>query len=196
MSTISKAYELFVNGKLPGGRESLLKSLTDGNAISENPVWMQGDKCLVHVYFRDPGLPGASATGMTLDESFSMILSGALPSAPTVSLFSVLDWTKKGETDVYYEGTIDLDTIPLQSAFSADSAAEELEVRVDIEVRNPGNTTRITYRANVSVSRQIYAGETAPGSVAAPAALLTSPDSSIWQLGVNNDGQPTCIKIL
>ena len=195
MSTISKAYELFINGNLPGGRDALLKSKTDGNAISEKPVWMQGDKCLLHLYFRAPGEPGANSTSLDLGESFSMVLSGALPAAPTVPLFSVSDWAKKGEADYYYEGVLDLATNPLETAFAADTSATELKVAVDIEVRDPGDTTRITYRANLSISRQTYAGQAAPGAVALPAALLTAPDGGVWQLGVDNLGEITKTKV-
>ena len=149
----------------------------------EKPCWMQGDKCLVHLYFRKPGDPGEDSASLSLDESFSMVLSGSLASDRTTPLFSVSSWSKKGDTDVYYEGTIDLNTQALADAFAAD------------KVPNPGNTERITYRANIIVSRQSYSGETAPGSVALPAALLTSPDGDIWRLGVGNDGEITGTKI-
>jgi hypothetical protein len=195
MSTIAKAYELFINGKLPGGRNALLKSKTDGNAISEKPIWMQGDKCLIHLYFREPGAPGSNSSSLSLDESFSMVLSGSLQASPATPLFSVSAWTKQGEADVYYEGTLNLGTIPLDAAFAQDSTATELQIPVDIEVRDFGNTIRITYRANISISRQMYAGEAAPGAVALPAALLTSPDGSTWQLGVSDVGEPTFTKV-
>jgi hypothetical protein len=195
MSTISKAYRLVINADLPGGRNSLLKAIDDGNSISETPIWMQGDKCSIRCYFRTPGDPGEPSTSIELDAGFTMVLSGVLKDTPADSLFTVSAWTKEGEGDVYYLGALDLNTIALNAAFAANADADQLDVLVDIEIRDAGNTEWITYRAEIAIARQAYAGEMAPSPVLYPFGNLTAPDGGIWQVGVTNDGQPTFTKV-
>ena len=191
MSNISMAYQLVINGDLPGGLNSLLKSISEGNPISVMPVWMQGDECSLRCYFRTPGAPGAASVSVELTEGFSMIVSGVLKDSPGDPLFLVSSWTKQGSTDVYYQGTINLNTVPLAAAFEANTDLDQLNVSVDIEVRNAGDTQRITYRADIAIARQAYSGEADPEAIDYPAAILVAPDGSRWRQGINNDGQPT-----
>lgn len=194
MSILSKAYVLVINGDLPGGRNSLLKSITEGNPSSEEPIWMQGDVCDLHLYFRTMGDVGQDTTSIDLGEDFSMILAGSLEKTPDVNLFMVSQWTKEGDEDVYYAGTLQLDTEAIEAAFESEKS-DELSVLIDIEVRDTANTKRISYRIRISIARQVYSGQTVPGTLEYPAAIMTAPDGSKWQLGIDNNGEITKTKV-
>ena len=93
-------------------------------------------------------------------------------------------------------GTLNLNTSEIETAMVGINYGGSIDLYIDIEVRDAGNTERLTYRATAKLYKQIYAGETAPSIVTLPPAILTSPDGSYWQLGVSNDGQPTFTRVL
>lgn len=185
MSTVNRAYVLVINANLPGGRNSLIKSITDGNPISEKPYLMCGDCVPLHVYFREPGDPGEAPAAAELEAGTVIVMSGSMADSPYTSLFVAAGFALTGE---YYHATLDLNTPAMRSALESQ---DTVDVAIDIECRNAANTARITYRADVTVCKQVFDSATVPTSL----AVVAAPDGSVWMVGVTNDGQTACTSV-
>jgi hypothetical protein len=184
MTTVNRAYSLAINANLPGGRNSLLKDSTDSNPISEKPYLMCGDSVPLRLYFRIPVL-GANSTTAELEAGSVIVLCGTLAETPYTNLFVVSGFALSSE---YYTADINLNVAPVIAALAT---ASTIDVSIDIEVRNATNTARITYRADVVLCKEGFNSDTVSTSL----AVVASPDGSIWQVGVTNEGQPTCLSV-
>jgi hypothetical protein len=185
MSTVNRAYTLVINASLPGGRNSLLASITDGNPISEKPCLMCGDCVPLRVYFRVPGAPGENSVAATLEEGTVIVMSGYLAEAPFTPLFTAAGFALSGE---FYQATLDLNKAAIRSALESQ---DTIDVAIDFECRNAANSSRITYRANVTLYKEVFDSSSVPTSL----GVVASPNGSVWLIGVTNDGQPQCTAV-
>ena len=185
MTTLNRAIKWYINGDLPGGRNALLDGLT-ANPINLKPSLMQGDALLIHLYFRAPGAVGSATTAVSLAAGYTLYLVGKVASAIGTGsvLFNVSDWT---DGEDYYQGTLNLNTAAINAAFAAESGKDAIDVSVDIEYRDAGNTERVTYRADIQLCRQVYQGtEAAP----TPSVVLglESPSGYVFRLSISDEG--------
>jgi hypothetical protein len=189
MTTLNRAIKWYINGDLPGGRNALLEGITP-NPPNIKPALMQGDQTAIQLYFRKMGAVGVDTTAYTLDAGYTLYLVGKLASAldDGAVLFSVSSWTSPGEGEEHYSGTLNLNTAEIDAAFAATTESDTIDVSVDIEYRDAGNTERVTYRADIQICRQVYQGSEA---VPTPNLLNTfeSPGGYIFQLSITDDGQ-------
>lgn len=189
MTTLNRAFNLYLNSTLPGGRNALLEG-TSSNPPNVIPSFMEGDRFALRLYFRVPVL-GALSTPIDLAANYSLVLSGKLNGSLKTSpeLFRTSDWVKGGD---YYEGVLDLNT-PAMLAAMATETGDDIAVAIDIEYRDQFNQERMTFRADVIVSRQVYAGGMAPSTLAT--TYLQSPDGSTWQVTIDDNGQRSVTKV-
>lgn len=185
MTTLNRAIKWYINGDLPGGRNALLDGLT-ANPINLKPSLMQGDALLIQLYFRAPGAVGSPTTAVSLAAGYTLYLVGKV--AEDIGsgdvLFNVSDWTDGSD---YYQGTLNLNTAAINAAFAAQSGIDAIDVAVDIEYRDAGNTERVTYRADIQLCRQVYQGtEAAP----TPSVVLglESPSGYVFRLSITDEG--------
>jgi hypothetical protein len=181
MTTLNRAIKWYINGDLPGGRDALLDGVT-ANPPMLKPALMQGDTCAIKLYFREPGDVGEDTTQYQLAAGYSLALVGKLSGAINTGsvLFSVTSWTVDGES---YAGVLNLDTPALAEAFQAATDEDTLDVSVDIEYRDAANVERLTYRVEIQVCRQVYAG-----LAAQPYVPMLSPSGYRWLLAVDDEG--------
>lgn len=187
MTELARTVSFYINGDLPGGHNALLDGLT-ANPPNVKPTLMQGDKCLLQLYFRQPGVPGADTTAYELADGFTLRLVGKpADDIKTGSVLCEITAFEQGESEAeYYEGTLDLTTQALIDAFG-ESASDTIDVALDIEYRDAGNTERLTYRADVQICRQVYQGDeaTPTPSVSFP---LESPGGYVFSVTVSDEG--------
>jgi hypothetical protein len=189
MTTLNRAIKWYINGDLPGGRNAMLDGLT-ANPPQLKPALMQGDTLPLQLYFRQPGLVGADTTALTLAAGYTLYLVGKLASEidSGAALFAISTWTSPGEGQEYYAGTLNLNTEAIAAAFAASGAGDTLDIAVDIEYRDAGNTERCTYRADVQLFRQVYQGaEVLP----TPSATypFVSPSGYVFEQTIDDNGQ-------
>jgi len=191
MAELSRVYSLYINGDKPGGLNALLSGKTSSQII-ETPAFMQGDRFALRLFFRKPGATlNDASTAYELPATFSLVLSGKLATAIKTgsNLILVSTWTKTGTgDDVYYSGSMDMNTAELTAAFET-ASADTLSVYVDIEVRDATNSERTTYRVPVTVYRQVYDGQMEPSPLGYPEIVMVSPNGSYWKVGVADTGQ-------
>jgi hypothetical protein len=201
MATAIPEINLFLDYAKPGGLEPLLASFKS-RPVYTRPAVMAGDVCKLRLYFR---IVGATAESDSTEETLpagSTIVVAAKPAsnlAATSLLFCASTFTEVSGISgaKCYEGEINLSTAEIVSAMALLApTADRITARVDIEVRNAGNTSRVTYQTSVDIFRQVYSGETAPSTVTLPPSVLTAPDLSQWQLTIGNDGQLSATRIL
>lgn len=188
MTTLNRAISLYINGDLPGGRNALLEGLT-ANPPNQKPCLMQGDACPLRVFFRKPGAVGDATTAYTLEEGYTLYLVGKLSAELKTGdvLFSVNAWTSPGEGEEFYSGVLNLSTEELDAAFEA-ATSGTLDVAIDIEYRNAGNTERVTYRADVQLCRQGYQGSE-PVPTPNVAFALVSPSGYVFSITIDDHGE-------
>jgi hypothetical protein len=195
-TTLNRILELVINGDLPGGSNSLLKSKTSSAAIDTRIKFIAGNRFTLRLYFRKPSTSiGGAPTIYELATPNSMVLSGKKDTGNIDGdeLFSILDWVKLGTGDTaYYQGILDLETAPILALFA--SGPDEVPVSVDIVVRDAINSERITWRAEITLCRRVYAGTGIPPSTLS-ASYLQSPDGSTWQVAIDDNGQASWTKV-
>jgi hypothetical protein len=194
-TTLNRVLELVINGDLPGGANATLDSKTSGKTPSIRPRWMAGDACPLNLYFRKPATAiGAASTVYALSTPMSLVLSAKKDEQNIEGdeLFRISDWAVigSGET-IYYQGSLDLTTVALASLFA--SGSDEVPVSVDIEYRDAANSSRLTWRAELTLCRQVYSGGIPPSSLSS--SYLQSPDGSLYQITVDDAGEIQKTKI-
>jgi hypothetical protein len=194
MATLTRDISIFIDGSRSGGLEAVL----DGKASTQRAyphALMAGDSCVLNIYFRQRSTANSASTAYELPSGSTLVVAGRTTSGNL--LFVSSDFVVSGTSDdVRMAGTLNLNTSEIETAMVGINYGGSIDLYIDIEVRDAGNTERLTYRATAKLYKQIYAGETAPSIVTLPPAILTSPDGSYWQLGVSNDGQPTFTRVL
>lgn len=140
---------------------------TTSNARSSAPVFVQGDKFRLELYFRAPAnSPLNASSAQQLPAGSVVMLAGKLTTeldaAP--ALFSAGPFSEAGAGDTLcYAADLDMATVELTAAFAA-AAETSLTVRVDVEVQNSDNSDRLTYQFDVTVKQQAYGPGTTSGS--------------------------------
>jgi hypothetical protein len=191
MSTnLSRVIELTINGDLPGGANSLLRSKTSGDSIQSRPRFIAGDRFTLRLYFRKPSTSiGSPSTVYSLQTPFRLIMVGKKddPAITGSDLFSSSEWIQIGTGDaVYYEAILDLDTAAIQSLFSAGS--EDVPVAVDLKYGNDTDSERLTWRLDVTLCRRVYVGSGILPSTLST-SYLQSQNGSTWQITISDAGQ-------
>jgi hypothetical protein len=196
MATLSRELSLYIDAQKPGGLNAILDGLLS-SPPSYPPSFMAGDKVPLKVYFRQRSATNGVSTYLDPDVGATLVVAGRSVNSGTL-LFAASSFTIQGTgTDAAcFSGTIDLATAEIEAALASVNYGESVDMYVDIEERNAGNTERLTFRANCRLYKQVYSGETAPASVTLPPAVLTAPDGSLWQLTIDNAGQLTSTRIL
>jgi len=151
---ISRIFPLYIDVTKPS--EPLLIDAST-NLKAANMSITQGDKFTLRLYF--VSATGASPTYVLPDETDTVILAAKRRVSDADLVFLINSWTT-GAT--YLEATFDA---ALASEFWANDSESSRTVTCDIEVRNSGNSARITYQFPIFVKRQTYGGETAPSTL-------------------------------
>jgi hypothetical protein len=160
----NRALNLYVDVNKPGGAFPLLEAKTSSPAGDISMIF--GDVFPLHIYFRAPGVVGASSTAEQLPSGSGLVVAAKkkdTPAGDVLFLAGSFIETDSGD-DLHYVGDLDLNTLPLETAIGS---ASSIQVDVDIEVQFDGNTQRQTFRFGATIYRQMYDGESAP---AVPAA--------------------------
>lgn len=192
MATLSREIALFIDGLKAGGLDAALdqKNSTPPNYPA---ALMSGDKCPLKVYFRQKDDENGASTYLDLPAGSTLVVAGRTSSGSL--LFAATGFSASGAgTDAScYAGTIDLSTAEIEAALTSTAYGSAIPLYVDIEVRNAGDTERLTFRISANLYKQVYDGSSAATSIAY--GTCTAPDGGVWQIGVTNDGQPTFTKV-
>lgn len=150
--------------------------------------FIAGDKFPLRLAFYDL----SSGEAMTLASGFSLVFAGKLASAINGSTLLFLTTSFTGvtvETETHYSGTLDLNTEEIMAAFASEPSLNELNVVIDVEYRNAGNTERVTLRVPCKLLRQVYVDEGTPNS-ATPVVRVTQPSTGdVYLLTISATGQ-------
>jgi hypothetical protein len=192
MATLSREIALYIDGSKSGGLDAIL----DGpNSTPPNypAALMSGDKCPLKVFFRQRATDNGASTFLDLPAGSTLVVAGRTVTGSL--LFASTGFTASGAgTDAScYAGTIDLSTEEIQTALVSTNYGSALSIFIDIEIRNAGDTERLTFRTSARLYKQVYDGSSSVTSIAY--GTMTAPDGGIWQIGVTNDGQPTFTKV-
>lgn len=191
MGAITIGQNLFIDGMRPGGADAALDGTTS-TSLSSPVSFVAGDVLTLKVWFRERATDGGTSTAMTIPSGSVIVVGGKLASSAGELLFSATSFSADGDG---YIATLDLNTTPISTALSSIDHGRYLDIYVDIEVQNAGNTARATYRVNGRLYKQVYAGETSPSSVVPPTPILLSPDGSRWEIAASNDGEIQLTKV-
>ena len=186
MPAFERVYSLYLDKDAPGGLSCLLAG-TSGAVRTQAVQWMQADAFTIRLYFRERA--GLSATtSVELGSGDEIVLAGKASLAATDLLFSVTSWTKvTSGSEVYYQGTLDLNTTELETAMTSTSVT----ALVDVEVQNADNTRRLSYRFSATVAKQVYDGESdpTPGTPTYPspsALMVKNPEGGSYRFKDGN----------
>ena len=186
MGTLARAVSFYIDGAKSGGLNALLDGTTSAMP-SLAPALMAGDKCACNLFFRERDSENGASDPMDLPAGSTIVMAARLATADSDVLFVSSDFAGgEGES---WDGTIDLNTTPITTAMANVKYGSAVDINIDIEVRDAGDTERLTFRFAAKLYRQIYEGGVAPSVVVLPAAILESPDGSRWQLSVDDNGQ-------
>ena len=194
MTTLNRVMELYIDGAKYGGADALLDGKRSSSPNSR-PSFMAGDRCGVKLLFRSKPTDLSATSALELDAGATIVMSAKTASG-TDLLFSVSTFAASGsEDDKGYAGTLDLNTAECLAATASLENNASVSIYIDVEVRDAGNTERLTYRVQAYLHKQIYSSEVAPGTVDLPAAILVAPGGSRWQIGVDDNGLLTMTRV-
>ncbi|HTJ78544.1 MAG TPA: hypothetical protein VL357_06070 [Rariglobus sp.] len=191
--------DLFFNINRPKGGTLLRDIFGQANAPTQS--WVAADCFLARIFFLKPSVNfGTAADIAVLEAGDTMVLSGK--NAAGTLLFSAIDWAPvtEGADDAAvtrYEGVVDLNTVPLLALFSGNTT--QVTITGELEVRNAGNTRRLSCQFDLQILRQSYAGESAPNPATplypAPNELaLITPANGTYRIKTNETGSYLQIK--
>ena len=132
--------------------------------LSGSPCWIQGDKAPLQLYFRSVAdSPLNGSTAMELAAGSAIVIEGKLVAdlgkADSEALFSASAFTASGAgDDLYYGAVLDLNGPKITTAF-ATSKNVPLTVRVDVDVQDAGNTTRLKFQFEITLKKKVYEGD-------------------------------------
>lgn len=174
--------------------------------LSTRPVFVQGDHFTLRLAFMEvepPETEGDTPTVnfLTLPTDDQIVIAGK--PGPNIiygdKFFKSEGFTKvtegEGENEkVYYEALCNLHTEQIRKWFN-EQKTRQVEVEVDVEVQNQGNTERITYRFVVILYSEAYTGGNPPVDADPPyppaSSLITVAQAEIapgWKLVVDETG--------
>jgi hypothetical protein len=166
---MTRSLNLYINATAAGGYNAAMDGAS--SSVLSSPIQMvHKDKFQIRLYFRSFAVGiGVAHTAVTFPAGATVVLAGKktgeLKTGDT--LFMVSSWTLTSPegADAYYLGTVNLNTTELNAAMEAETA-DAMECSIDIEVRDAGNTERLTFRVLAQVNRQVYDGEGNPTTTA------------------------------
>ena len=103
-------------------------------------------------------------------------------------------WTKTGSgTSTIYTFGLDLNTVELDAEFPEDDE-ESIAAKVEVEWAASGLTSSTLPCAATIYNDLIRGGEGSPGTSTPSSFTISSPDESIWQVTIDNDGLLQAVK--
>jgi hypothetical protein len=103
-------------------------------------------------------------------------------------------WTKSGSgTSTIYTFGLNLNTVELDAEFPEDDE-ESIAARVEVEYADSGLISSTLPCSAVVFNDVIRGDEGVPTNAATSTFLLESPDESIWQVSIDDDGILTATK--
>lgn len=192
MATLSREIALYIDGAKSGGLDAVLDG-TNSTPPNYPPALMSGDKCPLKVYFRQKSTDNTASTYLDLPAGSTLVVAGRTTSGSLLFASTGFAASGAGTEASCYAGTIDLATAEIEEALTSAAYGSAIAVYVDIEVRNAGNTERLTFRISANLYKQVYDGSSSATSIAF--GTLTAPDGGVWQLGVDNAGEITKTKV-
>lgn len=184
--TLNRRLALYIDGTKPGGPNASLSGKTNNVA---NPPFsmMQGDTCDLAVFFRSPSTTSQASDYLELEAGCVIAMAGSGPDGTI--LFAVTSFTLSGTgtDDACYTGSLNLATEAIETALS-NLTGEYLDVDIDVEVRNAGNTERVTFRIPARIYPEIYT-VSAPTPTPSLTFGLESPSGYVFQLSITDNGE-------
>jgi hypothetical protein len=191
MATLSREIAIYIDGSRSGGLDAVLDGKLS-TARSYPHALMAGDKCPLKLFFRARDPQNGASTALELAAGSTMVVAGRTTAG--VILFASSSFAAAGTgDDAHMLGSIDLATAEIETALTAVNFGASIDIYIDIEVRDAGNTERLTFRAAAKLYKQVYDGSSIATSIAF--GTMTAPDGGVWQIGVTNDGQPSFTKV-
>jgi hypothetical protein len=192
MATLSREIALYIDGDKSGGLDAVLDG-TNSTPPNYPTALMAGDKCPLKVYFRQKATDNTASTYLDLPAGSTLVVAGRTTSGNVLFASTGFAASGAGTEASCYVGTIDLATAEIEAALAATPYGSAISIYIDIEVRNAGNTERLTFRGYAQLYKQVYDGSSSATSIAF--GTMTAPDGGVWQIGVTDDGQPTFTKV-
>lgn len=167
MSVWTKRIALYLDVESAGGAPLLAGK--SSQRLTAWPVFIQGDKVRLELYFRTPASSPLNASTVAELAAGSKIVVAAKQAEEldeASSLFSVTGFAQAGAgDDLCYYADLDLNTQEIDDLFSeaSDSSAA---IKVDVEVQNADNSDRLTFQFDATLKQQVYDNEppTTPGT--------------------------------
>jgi hypothetical protein len=192
MATLNREFLIYIDGAKWGGLDATLDG-TSSAPPSLPHCFMAGDRATLKLFFRARDAANGPSTADTLPAGSTIVVAGRVAASDGALLFVASSFSASGDA---YAGTVDLNTDAVATVMTSVAYGTYLDIYLDIEVRDAGDTVRTTYRINARLYKQVYAGEIAPSVVVPPAAILESPSGYRWQLAVTDDGQLQMTRVL
>lgn len=151
---------------------ALLKPNGDGTGFSTDSTLelIAGDKYALRISFRDE----TKALKLSLPSGFDVQFVGrASASGDILFLADSFSEDTSDTNEYFYAATLDLGTAEISDAFAALSGTDQLEVVVQVECRDSGNTERITLQFSAILFRDYYTSGAPSGSPAAQAGVFS-----------------------
>jgi hypothetical protein len=151
---ISRIFPLYLDPSYP---ETPLLVDASSYVRANHMALTQGDKFTLRLYFVTT--PGSSPTYDIPAETDTIILAAKKTPSDSTPVFLISTWTREED---YIEATFDAG---VASDFWANASQTNRMLTCDVEVRDASNEARITYQFPIRIRRQVYGGETAPGTI-------------------------------
>lgn len=175
----SSTTKLYINVDAAGGYPLLAGT---SNVAAQKPIFVQGDRFPLQLWFRRPGSATGASTAIALADTSSVILSGKLKDALDADelLFCADSFTETGSgADTYYSGDLILDTEPLNELFAA-SASDQITIVIDLTITL--GATRYTFQFEAFIKRRVYNSEGAPEETPAPDYYTKSQADALFMV--------------
>lgn len=188
MSDLAISKKIYLDGERSGGPDASLDG-TASNPPSTPYSFVAADRFPLEVYFRQRAVDNGASTALNAPSGSTCVIAGKTASG-TLLFAEVLTASSD-----HYAGTLDLTSAEVAAAVLGLPNGGSIDLYVDFEVKNAGETNTLTFRANCKLYKQIYDGGAAPAAVTVPPTVAVSPDGSRWRLDITNDGALQPVKV-
>jgi len=165
MSEIALQLAFYIDADAPGGGRCLLDGLTSSNYRAGIVYGITGDRVPLRLYFRRRSAAAGGASTAAQWPAGSAVVLGGKVEAAGATLVRCSAFTLVAGDAPYYSGVLSLDTVALRDA-ALEAASDAITLLVDVEVRNAGNTERVTFRFSLTILAQVYSETDALQSLA------------------------------
>jgi hypothetical protein len=154
LMAITRTASLYLNGVDPSQPVFLSP---DSNVLARGIAGTSGDKFTLSLFWVTA--TGSSPTYDLPAVGDTIIFAAKKRPSDTDLVFLTTTWTRES---THLEGTLDLG---VADSFWDSPAQAQKTITANVEVRNAGNTSRLTWSFALTLTRQVYGGETAPGTL-------------------------------